>query len=1211
MEKVQMINMIVSTISSIVINIVSNDLDLKKRSIIDDLRFRKFKKINKKWLEQFCLRNDGTVVLSDAFATYLKYHRPIEKIHEFVLQMKQADQTEDEFVKSLVKECKDYVIASNRKCDIWDEGVLKDLFQGVLTRLKNYLWKSLSFDQRLVIYTNLKANAKTNQKIDGHAEHIDYKLDTIIGLINHQDKITDSTTISQIFRVINSKLKEGDYKGVYDILPLIKGKNDDLEVGIKCCLKIMSNIDIPEINIWKDIDKIEHDEIKDDIIRKIILFNFNEKEQLKKILGKTKNSQLNSVLEDVINNDFKNFFIINICEKNHTQVHEFKYSNQYEKEDWLVRRISVIYLCNQPMPVNDEMLQQLLLDDINYIEQLYLWEKHVIGLIYCEQNVEEITGIYEKLKVNKDFYMCSCRVVQEKFYKLFLQTMIIAKPEESKDIELELPLYLKENEDVQEILMRADIYNGNVSDEQVIKHCIKLKKYFSLIYYLIETQKSAEEICSLFDKYDFIIKEDVQSFLFYIHTLMNMGNVGKARILLEKYKEQHKDYLEYWLQVLKMTRDEKCIDEIVQKWFRSELKWISIQPDEELAKLLLEFECYDEVEQLIDKIETFGKATPYVLRMKTRVLIKKGRYLDALNILMEIFDEYKTDPYVIDNIIVISLNNKRNVSEEVLNAAVAIGTSRLLQVVSSVYMRTNRETEAKKLLTKALLMVQENDSDIFGMYFGMDMRKDGAVQKITGVDVDTAIYLKNKDLDETKIFCIYADEVLPYDSYMWENAEHIYMDTAIQNGLVRKKKGDIINLANGTYSIIEIEPLEFYLRRICMNKMIDSGVMKPFTIDTREDGMSNQEKLVEWMKANTPENKNTFDWLANYKEGELPLPFYSLCRFTRMTQEQFIIAMLEEKSVSIREVFKCQELSEEKYVLSFATVIVLYKLGIPIEILASKDIIISDSLKIDLKEECEKIIDDNNREHVSSMGVHDDKLFMQVTTDEEKQKWMSEAVGIKKYSEKIKSKANMDDLILEAMELSDLKELIGVCDYDALAIAKEEKRTLVTSEIALTQLTLFRDVSTVSVSILEFLCSLNLDVLELLDYMMKMLEYRFVIVFNKIFVNIVRDAYLTAESQKQELIATAWEECLILINESDIEYKKQIIPIINETIRELDVIETENVDIILQRLGHYALIFNNIKLQISITPNFEVEVKAYKVAESIENYDSGEHVLVD
>lgn len=446
---------------------------------------------------------------------------------------------------------------------------------------------------------------------------------------------------------------------------------------------------------------------------------------------------------------------------------------------------------------------------------------------------------------------------------------------------------------------------------------------------------------------------------------------------------------------------------------------------------------------------------------------------------------------------------------------------------------------------------------------------------------------------------------------MWENAEHIYMDMAIQNGLVRKKKGDIINLANGTYSIIEIEPLEFYLRRICMNKMIDSGVMKPFTIDTREDGTLNQEKLVELMKANTPENKNTFDWLANYKEDELPLPFYSLCRFTRMTQEQFIIAMLEEKSVSIREVFKCQELSEEKYILSFATVIILYKLGIPIEILSSKDIIISDSLKIDLKEECEKIIDDNNREHVSSMGGHDDKLFMQVTTDEEKQKWMSEAVGIKKYSEKIKSKANMDDLILEAMELSDLKELIGVCDYDALAIAKEEKRTLVTSEIDLTQLTLFRDISTVSVSILEFLCSLNLDVLELLDYMKKMLEYRFVIVFNKIFVNIVRNAYLTAESQKQGLIAIAWEEYLILINESDIEYKKQIIPIINETIRELDVIETENVDIILQRLGHYALIFNNIKLQISINPNFEVEVKAYKVAESIENCDSGEHVLVD
>ena len=88
----------------------------------------------------------------------------------------------------------------------------------------------------------------------------------------------------------------------------------------------------------------------------------------------------------------------------------------------------------------------------------------------------------------------------------------------------------------------------------------------------------------------------------------------------------------------------------------------------------------------------------------------------------------------------------------------------------------------------------------------------------------------------------------------------------------------------------------------------------------------------------------------------------------------------------------------------------------------------------------------------------------------------------------------MDDLTLEAMEVIDLKELIGICDYDALAIAKQEKRILVTSEIALAQLTLFKDISTISVGILEFLCNLNLDVLELLDYMKKMLEYRFVII---------------------------------------------------------------------------------------------------------------------
>lgn len=53
MDTLQIANTIVSTISSIVINIVSNDLDSKKRNIIDNLKFKKFKKHNKKRLEEF------------------------------------------------------------------------------------------------------------------------------------------------------------------------------------------------------------------------------------------------------------------------------------------------------------------------------------------------------------------------------------------------------------------------------------------------------------------------------------------------------------------------------------------------------------------------------------------------------------------------------------------------------------------------------------------------------------------------------------------------------------------------------------------------------------------------------------------------------------------------------------------------------------------------------------------------------------------------------------------------------------------------------------------------------------------------------------------------------------------------------------------------------------------------------------------------------
>lgn len=61
--------------------------------------------------------------------------------------------------------------------------------------------------------------------------------------------------------------------------------------------------------------------------------------------------------------------------------------------------------------------------------------------------------------------------------------------------------------------------------------------------------------------------------------------------------------------------------------------------------------------------------------------------------------------------------------------------------------------------------------------------------EIVGTDVDTTVYLENTITGEQKIYCIYHEKLLPEEPYFWENAVHIYRESVIQLGLLRKKIG--------------------------------------------------------------------------------------------------------------------------------------------------------------------------------------------------------------------------------------------------------------------------------------------------------------------------------------------------------------------------------------------------------------------------------------
>ena len=173
---------------------------------------------------------------------------------------------------------------------------------------------------------------------------------------------------------------------------------------------------------------------------------------------------------------------------------------------------------------------------------------------------------------------------------------------------------------------------------------------------------------------------------------------------------------------------------------------------------------------------------------------------------------------------------------------------------------------------------------------------------------------------------------------------------------------------------------------------MDCGLAKSFCMDQSKDKIQNQNQFIEWIQENITPQKE-FDWLEYYKDfNQMPTTFYSLYQHTKLTYEQFVLAMFKEKSVVIRNMLKENKEKEDNgYVLTFSAMILLYKLGVPFKTLNENGVVIPASIVQFSKDEAKTIVDTNARDMVASMGVYQGKLFMNETSEDEKQYWMEES----------------------------------------------------------------------------------------------------------------------------------------------------------------------------------------------------------------------------
>lgn len=238
--------------------------------------------------------------------------------------------------------------------------------------------------------------------------------------------------------------------------------------------------------------------------------------------------------------------------------------------------------------------------------------------------------------------------------------------------------------------------------------------------------------------------------------------------------------------------------------------------------------------------------------------------------------------------------------------------------------------------------------------------------------------------------------------------------------------------------------------------------------------------------------------------------------------------------------------------------------------------------------------------HEKGMGVYEGKLFVNETSEEEKQYWMEESVKIKDYAEELTSLDNYADVNCEEFSNHNLKDLFGICDYDAMAISKKQKKDIIVGEATLIIISQVKGIGIYTVDIVNFLINIKEPVKNIIRYMKQMLELRLMVIINKRTVDYISEYYLTAGEKEQEEILIDWDEFLAGVELVGKEYKSIFTQISTDIMRsKFSESETYESDV-WKIFARYVFHYNGFFFRYGFNENGEFEIRTYKRVEDAE-----------
>lgn len=1142
---------ILEVLSNIVISLFSSQLYDGKISILEKKRLEDFQKEITDWAREYIIRHDGTVLTSSDFEIFLSQYNLIENIFSHISESSDGI-SKGEFIKNQINLFhRAQAHPENNRIDTDD--ILREFMTCLYDRIDKFFLENLSQNGKYLACKFEKKDAVILEKLNENNKQTNEKFDTVIQYLKNGSKIHDSELVFSIFQKISSGLLTGKVDEVLDIWPLLVGKSNDLENGIAYLLNLFSEKTPIYVNFYDIQNNVEDNRIYEYVCRISIYVNMwrNNNNEIKKVSNRI--SELGHIAQSLLDKRQEDFYVLEKSERKDMPNYTYNILNNYPTEQWLVNRICLLNISNSSFIRTSDIIKQLIEVPDNIIDEIIILRSEILEACSATNHdlAEKVyNDVYRLIEITN--YIS--KDIKIAIFEILLRSALMISIKKAKEASKIVPDDIKKAKGIELLLLQVKLEIGTLDFDELIKVCMKHEEYWLFNNYVIKNiNKDSLEMKKLIEKYRFVIDLDPSIFLIYVQLVKKYDGHDNAVELLNEHKQSYGEILEFLIESLRIEFDEKKLDSIVMEYKNGNLKCIFSDGLLELIKVMCHYKKYKNILEIIDKKEIMGNITNELLKYKAIALYNTNHEIESLSVFTKLFEDGNHSEEIVYYILALSCNNRREVPFEVLMCAEQSENPQILMLAANVFVIENNVEKAFKMNLKAMLRTTDYQSEAFNQYIGIEISKNQFEKTIINVtDIDTVVQLLDLN-DETKksTYAIHSLNLLPEEPYVWGNATHIYKETAIMYGLLRKKKGDTVVIDSHSYKIEEILPLKVYFFRFSMEKVVANGKAKMLSVPTTENDRIDVQKFVQVLKEEIGDNENQYVWLEQYMDlNKLPVPFFFCKNFVRATYFQLVSLMLVDKTILYRESVDNIPQQYGNYIFLYAALVILYKLGWSYSSDKSKYAIPS-TMKKEIFAEVEEIIRENTKDHVTFMEVRNEQLYFVESTENEKDQSMKEAVEFKRYSEKYTTLDNDSDLHLDNDSHSIIKEMLGISDYDSIIIAKNNGRILVTAEEIVSRICHMPEINVPTNGIANFLAKETNDIDKLLMYVRKMVEYKCTVPFTIHTINRILDFFEEANQEEKKSIIEQWSEILQLPIEDE-QYKSVMIACIQNCLAYLN-----------------------------------------------------------